>query len=195
MSFDTFDEGVAAGGIRSKHDIRTLICYMFVKVDRPMTKELVLNVFMQKGLANYFEASSSFDDLVHANHLIPHEGSSEEYTYGENAKLIADALEDTIAPSVREKAVECSLILLEKTRIEKENTVNIHQTEKGYDVVCRISGGDLDLLSFTIYAPDKQQAQLIRKNFYNDPEMMYELFISLLTNNNSSLKNILNKFK
>ena len=64
MAFDTFDEGISLGGMRSKTEIRTLICYLYKSVGQPMTKDAVVNALMEKGLANYFETSSSFDDLV-----------------------------------------------------------------------------------------------------------------------------------
>ncbi len=29
MAFDTFDEGINPGGMRSKNEIKTLICYLY----------------------------------------------------------------------------------------------------------------------------------------------------------------------
>ena len=42
MVLDTFDEGIAIGGIRSKNEIRTLICYILNSVGTPMSKEVVV---------------------------------------------------------------------------------------------------------------------------------------------------------
>jgi len=64
MAFDTFDEGISLGGIRSKTEVRILICYLFTSVKEPMSKETVMEALLEKGLTNYFEASSCFDDLV-----------------------------------------------------------------------------------------------------------------------------------
>ena len=64
MAFDTFDEGISLGGMRSKTEIRTLICYMYKSVGSPMSKDAVINALMEKGLANYFETSACFEDLV-----------------------------------------------------------------------------------------------------------------------------------
>ena len=62
MAFDTFDEGISPGGIRSKNEIRTLICYMLNSVNEPMSKNTVIEAVQKQGLANYFEVSSCFDD-------------------------------------------------------------------------------------------------------------------------------------
>lgn len=193
MPFDafTFDEGIAFGGIRTKNEIRTLICYMFTTVNQNMTKDIIVNALLEKGLANYFEASSCFDDLVNANTIKRVSEDSNEYTYTDDAKLISDQLEDTLATTVKERACECALLLLEKTRIEKDNHVTIEKTDNGYNVCCTISGGEMDLLSFKIYCPEVTQARMIRKNFLRNPDTIYEIMVAMLTKNKKAIENIL----
>lgn len=77
--------------------------------------------------------------------------------------MIADQLENNLAYSVKEKAYACTLELLEKQRIEKENKVTITQTDNGCYVNCSISGGDMNLMNFQLYVPDINQARLVRK--------------------------------
>ena len=194
MAFDTFDEGISLGGMRSKTEIRTLICYMFKSVGVPMTKDAVINALMEKGLANYFEASSCFDDLIRHGNITPDEEDLRRYRNTGNGDMIATQLEDTLAPTVRERAVECALSLLRQEQIESENKVTIEKCENGYTVTCRISGGDMDLLRFSLYVPDKQQARIIRKNFYKNPDLFYEVMIAMLTRNKRSVTELLSEF-
>ena len=195
MKFDAFEEGISLGGIRSKSEIRTLICYMFTTVDKPMTKEIVINSLLQKGLTNYFEATTAFDDLVNAENLKKISEDSELYTYTENTILISKQLEDTLSNSSKDKACECALSLLEQTRIEKENTVDIEKCDNGYEVTFTISGGEMDLMKLTLYVPQIEQARRIRKNFYNNPELFYEITIAMLTKNKKGIEDILESFK
>ena len=44
MAFDTFDEGINPGGMRSKNEIKTLICYLYNSV-KENTKELSYRQF------------------------------------------------------------------------------------------------------------------------------------------------------
>lgn len=191
MAFDTFDEGIALGGIRSKNEIRTLICYIYTTINTPMTKELVTNALLEKGLTNYFEASSCFDDLVKAGNLKKVTDDSPLFTHTDNTVLISNQLEDTLATTVKDRACECVLSLIEKNRIEKENIVEIEKIDNGYNVCCRISGGDMDLLSFKVYVPEIAQARRIKKNFYKNPESFYEIMIAMLTRNKKQVENIL----
>lgn len=191
MAFDTFDEGISLGGMRSKTEIRTLICYLFDKVNCPMKKETVINALQQKGLANYFESSSCFDDLYKNNNITIVDEEKKLYFITESGKMISRQLEDTLALTVKEKACECTLSLLEKERIEKENVVTINKTTNGYTVDCSISGGDMDLLTFSLYVPDINQARIVRKNFHKNPLMFYNVIVSMLTRNKGAVKEAL----
>lgn len=191
MAFDTFDEGVSLGGMRSKTEIRTLICYMLKSVGSPMRKDTIVNALMEKGLANYFETSSSFDDLVRNGNIELADADKKLYKNTSNGNMIATQLEDTLAPTVKERAIECALSLLRQEQIESENKVTITKCENGYNVTCKISGGDMELLSFTLYVPDITQARLIRKNFYKNPDMFYSVMIAMLTRNKREITEIL----
>lgn len=193
MAFDTFDEGISLGGMRSRTEIRTLICYLFKSVGVPMAKDAVVNALMEKGLANYFETSSCFDDLVRNGNVEMTDESKKLYYITDNGNMIATQLEDTLAPTVKERAVECALSLLKQEQVENDNKVTITKTDNGYTVTCSISGGDMELLSFSLYVPDKQQARIIRKNFYKNPDIFYSVMIALLTRNKRSVTEILDE--
>lgn len=193
MAFDTFDEGIILGGMRSKTEIRTLICYMLKSVGAPMSKEMIVNALMEKGLANYFETSSCFDDLIRHGNIAPVEENSALFVNTENGEMIAIQLEDTLAPTVKERATECALTLLKKQQIENDNKVTIEKCDNGYTVTCAISGGDMELLKFSLYVPDLTQARLIRKNFYKNPDMFYSVMIAMLTRNKRAVTEILDE--
>ena len=193
MAFDTFDEGISLGGMRSKTEIRTLICYMLRSVGSPMSKETVINALMEKGLANYFETSASFDDLVRNGNIAPADDNPNLFVNTANGNMIAIQLEDTLAPTVKERAIECALTLLRRQRIESENHVTIEKCDNGYNVTCTISGGEMDLLRFTLYVPDITQARLMRKNFYKNPDMFYAVMIAMLTRNKRAVTDILDE--
>lgn len=193
MAFDTFDEGISLGGMRSKTEIRTLICYLFKSVGVPMTKDAVVNALMEKGLANYFETSASFDDLLKNGNIELVDEEKKRYFNTDNGNMIATQLEDTLAPTVKERAIECALALLKQERVESENKVTIEKSDNGYTVTFRISGGDMELLSFSLYVPDKQQARILRKNFYKEPDLYYSVMIAMLTRNKRAVTEILDE--
>lgn len=195
MAFDTFDEGINYGGVRSKNEIRTLICYLFDSVDKPLDKATVIEAIQKKGLANYFETSSCFDDLISHKNLIPKEPGREFYILTDNGKMVAKQLENTLPTSVKEKAYTCAIQLLEQKRVEKENSVKITKTDKGFNVNLRISGGDMDLAAIDIYAPDNKQAKIIKKNFHKNPEILYKVIMATITNDKELIKDCLKELQ
>lgn len=186
MAFDTFDEGIAPGGLRSKTEIKILICYLFYSVNKCMDKDLIINAIQSESLANYFETTSAFDDLVeHGNLKLcsnSSENSEELFELTENGRLIATQLETTVAYSVREKAYACALKLLSKKQVERDNSVKIEEIDNGYNVLFNISGGTSSLFEFKMYAPTYEQASMMKKNFYNaPPSLIYKIMLALLT--------------
>jgi len=189
MNFDTFDEGIMPGGIRSKNEIRVLICYMFNSIKDKLSKDIVIEAVLQYELANYFELSSAFDELVNNKNLIESGVIDGEnvYVLSDNGKMIAEQLESTVPYSVKEKAYTCALKLLAEKKTKRENKVEIIKTENGYNVNCLISSGDIELLSFTLYAPDFEQAEIIKKNFYENPLTVYKVMLALMTKDKESV--------
>ncbi len=191
MAFDTFDEGISLGGIRSKTEVRILICYLFSAVKQPMKKETVVDALLERGLTNYFEASSCFDDLVKSGNLREAEEGSRYFTATQNGKLISEQLENTLALTVKERAYECALSLLEQERKEKENKVNIEKLSNGYKVTCTISGGDIELMSISLFLADMEQVRTVKKNFYKNPQLFYKVMLSAMTRNKDIIKDTL----
>lgn len=187
-TFDTFDEGIAPGGLRSKNEIKILICYLFYSVKENISKEIVVNAIQNESLANYFETSSAFDDLVKNGNLKASDDSSEmSFALTDKGRMIADQLETTLAYTVKEKAYVCATKLLAQKKKERDNKVEITKIENGFDVVFRISGGDTDLLTFKLYAPTYEQALIMKKNFYEYPETVYKVMLALMTKDKESV--------
>ena len=178
MTFDAFDEGINPGGMRSKNEIRILICYLLKSLKVPVSKEIILESLQKDGLANYFESSSCFDGLLKHKNIKAVDDN--KYTLTEGGNTIATQLESSLAVTVKEKAFHCAMSLIEEEKKEKENKVEIAKNENGYTVKCTISGGDIDLFSFELYVPDYTQAKIVKRNFRKNPELIYKTMLSVL---------------
>ncbi len=185
MTYDTFDEGIALGGLRSKQEIRVLICYLYNSIKENMSKSVITEAIVSHELANFFEVTVAFDELAQSDKLIEDETVDGEVTYRitENGRIVAEQLESTLAYSVKEKALKCAVELLGEKKIARENRVEIRKTESGCEVVCSVSGGDIELLRFVLYAPDEEQAEVIKKSFLSYPTAVYKTMLALMTQN------------
>lgn len=193
---DKFTAGVAPGGLTGKNDIKLLICYVLSGIDNSLSKDDIISILKDNNLANYFEASDAFSDLI-AKGLIYIENDNDKlYTVTEEGKMIAKQLDISLPISVREKALKAALNTLAKAKIQKENTVKIEKNDLGYLVNCNISGGNFNLMSLSLYVPDIMQANMVKDNFHKDPEILYSTMLAILTHDKNlisdSLKRLIN---
>lgn len=181
MEYDTFTAGVGPGGLRTKNDIRVLLCYLLASVGAPLPQEDILSILQEYDLANYFEIMDTLSDLQ-SKGLIQ---ASQEFpgcvTTTEQGREVARQLDVTLPISIREKTVGAAMNLLARAKREQENRVEIKKNEKGYSVTCHVSDGEMDLLAFTLYAPDRYQANQIKKNFHRNPEIVYRAVLAAVT--------------
>ncbi|HHV33036.1 DUF4364 family protein [Caproiciproducens sp. LBM24188] len=191
MEFDAFTGGVEPGGLRTKNEIRILICYLLSSVNAPLSKEDILNIVQDNGFANYFEVTDALSELAEHGNIIVSGEKKELCTASDTAKLIAKQLDTALPHSVRDKAVAAAITLLAKAKREQENSVEILRDERGYQVRCHISGGNLELMSFTLHVPDKFQANMVKEQFHNSPETVYRMMLALVTGNHDVAAEIL----
>ena len=144
---------------------------------------MIIEAIREDELANFFEVSAAFDELVADKNLIESEADDGVVTYylSDNGRMIAEQLDSTLAYSVKDKALKCAIKLLADRKIARENFVDIEKTENGFNVKCTVSGGDVDLLSFTLYAPDIDQAEIIKQSFLSYPSTVYKTMLALMT--------------
>ena len=192
MEFDAFTAGVEPGGLRSKNEIKILLCYLLASMDAPLSKDDIVTIMQENGLANYFEVTNALAELTERGSVVIKNGLC---TAGDSARVIADRLDSSLPSSVRERAVSAAVSLLARARRESENKVEINETERGFDVVCHISGGDMDLMSFSLYVPDLRQAKLVKRNFQRDPENVYRVMLALVTGNRDLISDALEALK
>lgn len=192
MKFDAFTAGVNLGGLRSKNDIKLLICYMLTSVGEPLSKDEVVSVLQENGLANYFEINDAFSALIGSNNIAPAADADSKYVITESGKLIATQLDTALPITIREKTLAAAIDLLAKVKRETENTVTIEEKTNECYVSCTVSGGDgRDLLNITLFVPDFKQASLVKRNFQKDPNLVYSCMLALLTKNFDLVKTAL----
>lgn len=183
MKYDAFTAGIEPGGLRSKNEIRILVCYLVTSVQAPLAENDLVDIIVENGLANYFEVTDAIAEMAQKGNLVLTGENPRMCTAGESAQIISKQLDFALPPSVREKALCAAIDLLDKTKREKENTVDIVSAEHGYRVICHISGGTEDLMSFSLSVPDLAQAGIVKRNFQDAPETLYRMLLALVTGN------------
>lgn len=183
MDFDAFDQGIELGGLRNREDIRLLICYLLKTIDKPIEKAQLNDAVLENGLANYFEINQAISELL-SNASIDNVIVDDEecLVILPRGREIAENLETGLPKTVRERAVGSAIRLMTYKKAEKENEVLIEATEDGgYNVTMSFKSDKDELMRLTIYAGDSMQAELLKRNYLEDPIKLYSTIITELT--------------
>lgn len=180
---NTFSEGVDPDGLKDISDIKCLVCYLIKSVDEPLTKKLINDILQDDySLANYFEVNQAISELLRSGVLITETKDGEEFLkINAQNRASATYLDRSLPRTVREKAINCAVRLLTRSRRERENEIIVEKLEKGYNVTFTLYDVNTQFMKLTIYVSDMLQVEAVRENFLNDPTKLYSGIISSLT--------------
>ena len=156
MEYDAFDAGIELGGLRSRDDIRLLICYLLKSVDAPMTRDMLNDAMQEDGLANFFEVGQAIEELLKTGNITADILDEDEViTVTEKGREAAELLQTSLPRTVREKAVNSAIRLVTRAKVER--------------------------MKLSIYVVDSLQLEQVKQNFINDPVKVYSTIITSLT--------------
>lgn len=179
MHFDAFSAGVEPGGLRNTKDIGILICYMMSFIGKPFRSDDIVTIIQTNGIANYFETQATISELIRCGNLCCNEQDNSLIEITSEGRLISQQLSSELSLSIRQKAVSAILQLTEQRQIEKENPVIITKADGGgFHVNIRITDGIRDLMSLTLFVPDRTEANLVKRRFYEKPERLYSIILA-----------------
>ncbi len=195
IEYDALDAGIDPGGLRTRSNVRLLICYILDSLKKPIKRDYVITAMQKNGIANYFEIIDAFVDLKNKENIVLTDEEQDTFTVTKSGRLIASNLGEDLPLTIRERALSTICDLIAQEQNETENTAEIVKEKNGYMVECHIKGFETDLFSFRIYVPDAKQARLVKKNFQANPEIIYKMMVAAITRNSEFAGQTLEEIK
>jgi len=180
IELDAFTAGVAPDGLKSKREIGILVCFLLDTAPEPLTKEELLDVMLERQLANYFEICACIEALIKIGSIIKIDGQG-YLAVSEKGCEAARILYKNLPYTVREKGTAAAMKLITRRRSERDNRVEIAPAEGGCQVLCSVMSGDLPLMTVSLYVPDESYAERVRDKFHDVPQELYRTLLSFLT--------------
>lgn len=183
MEYDAFDAGIELGGLRSRDDIRLLVCYLLKSVDSPMTRQMLNESMQEYGLANYFEVGQAIEELLKTGNVTADISDDEEViSVTEKGRQAAEMLQTSLPRTVREKAVNSAIRLITRAKAERDNKIEVTKEENGgYTITFTLFDKNTQFMKLSVYVCDSLQLEQIKQNFINDPVKVYSTIITSLT--------------
>ena len=169
-------------------DIKILICYTLSCVNVPQSRERLCEVLTGNGDVNYFSLFEAVEELMRDGFVNEADGL---LSVTKKGLQIASTFNRKLPASLRETAAVMSLRLAAKERSRTENPCEIIPIDNGFNVDMRICDGKNELLHITVFASDREQAELLKTRFEGDPTLIYTGMIALLTGDIDSVGGIL----
>ena len=183
QNFDAFTEGVGLGGIRTKNEIRVLLCYLLGSISTEISKSGLNEVLQSLQLVNFFETNSALSSLTEAGLIAVSEHDGDEYyTLTDAGREFAGRLDTELPFTLRENVVKAAVGMAAREKMRGFTDVAIEKRERGYHVVLTVSDHGEVMMRTTLYAADSLQAQALGDSFLNAPEKLYGAIIDTLTN-------------
>ena len=183
MEYDAFDAGIELGGLRSRDDIRLLICYLLKSIDAPMTRQMLNDSMQEDGLANFFEVGQAIEELLKTGNITTDILQDEEVLIvTERGREAAELLQTSLPRTVREKAVNSAIRLTTRAKVERDNKIEVKKEDDGgYTITFTLFDRGTELMKLSIYVVDSLQLETVKQNFINDPVKVYSTIITSLT--------------
>lgn len=183
MEYDAFDAGIELGGLRSRDDIRLLICYLLKSIDAPMTRQMLNDSMQEDGLANFFEVGQAIEELLKTGNITTDILQDEEVLIvTERGREAAELLQTSLPRTVREKAVNSAIRLTTRAKVERDNKIEVKKEDDGgYTITFTLFDRGTELMKLSIYVVDSLQLETVKQNFINDPVKVYSSIITSLT--------------
>ena len=195
MEYGTFTADVRPGGLTEELEIKLLICYLLHHIRRGMSFAEINEVFRSKGIANYFEYSQEISRLLASDHIEAHKeiDGVERYYVTDLGIKTSITFEKDIPAAIRETTLKAAQDYYLRQQIEKDNRFQVEPVEDGYNVTMTITDIGSDLLRLTLFVPKESDCEQIRENFYNDPAFLYRGIIAMLTGDERTVRDILER--
>lgn len=179
--YDALTGGITIFGMRSKGDIRILLCYILKSLNVPFSRSALSEVLQTTSLANFFEVNDALSVLREDKLIVSETRENEEYfSLSPRGRDVADRLETDLPMVVRKAAVAAAMELLARERAARGANAEIIRLEKGYHVRLTVKDGDTVMMETLLYAADSIQANAIADSFMAAPGDLYSGIIESL---------------
>ncbi len=173
---NSFDKYITPGmmDLTDTYAVKILICYFLRQINRPITPLQLTEIATDDGIVNYFVFTEAMNQLLEAKTIILEEQDGEEYyVLTDKAKNGAEDFKKFVPQSFRNKILSSGLKFFAKLKNRNDVKVSVSERERGFCVDAVCTDGGLTLMDLKLYAPDREQAELLSDKILMNPADFY----------------------
>lgn len=170
---------MARGFVRTPFEVKLLVLYILAQVCQPIDLATLTDLVLCDEGVDYFQFSEGLADLTRTGHV---RQEHDLISITPKGRANGATCESELAYSVR---LLCDKNVAElNIRLRRENMVRAELTPRpgteGYTVKLILDDDGGNMMSLEMLAPDRAQAELLRRNFKEHAEKVYNAVLSAL---------------
>ena len=168
--------------IGSKSNVKIFILYLMDNIKYPLSYAMLNDIVRQTDYVMYLDFAEAFDDLVRVELVDADETNDEPmYTISAKGSIVVRELNSDILSSILEKSMTAALRYLDFSKRGIETLCLVEKTpEADWRVSCSIKEKGRVIFSTVVHVSAYEEADRMRKNFYERPEVIFKGFFALL---------------
>lgn len=181
LRFDAMMAGVKNGGLRSVGTINLLVCYIVANLSGKVKADTITKAMEESALANYFEVAESISRMIKSGVIVQNDNNT--LSLGDTKGAPIELIEKDLPLTVREESIRLCQKIIARENFERENKVDINETQTGFEVVLRVSDNNTDFMKLELYAATREQAEMLKDKFLDNPVAVYDTVINSIFDN------------
>jgi hypothetical protein len=170
--------------LNSVHYVKILLCYLLDRLNRPVTENQLCEIAIESETINYFYYAEALSELISTGAVSKkYIDDKEQLVLEPKGRMSSDYFNQYIPIYFRKRLLTSALWYFAELRRESEAVSEISETKNGYEVSCTIKDASYDLMRITLYAPDIDQAKIIKDKIMLNPAEFYKNVIEYAVSN------------
>lgn len=171
--------------LNDTYAVKILLCYFLRQINRPITPDQLTEIATADGVVNYFVYTETMEQMLASGMLLLETAPDgvQYYSLSEIAKAGADDFKKLVPKSFRDRILASGLKFFAKLKNDHNVTCTVSEADNGYSVNCICRDGELTLMDLKLFAPDEEQAQLLKDGIMRDPTAFYGKVLDFASGN------------
>lgn len=166
------------------YEVKILVAYFLWQLARPITRSQLDEIVTADGRVNYFLYSEAVEQMLAGGMILKTQlEDGEYYILSEKAKNGANDFKRLVPKSFRDRILASGLRYFAKLKNDNDVKVTVEKNSRGYTVSCLCTEGELVLMDMKLFAPDEEQAQMLRDQINLNPTEFYASVIDYAIDN------------
>jgi hypothetical protein len=175
--------------LQKKSDVKIFILFLLRQLGRPLDYTTLNDVVVQDGVVGCFDFAECFAELLETGNIAEYRmQDGNKYAITEQGWHVADHLQSELLPQIREKSLQSALRLLSFQARGAKLFCTLEPSEGGgCCLTCGITEAKGELFRVSLQVETRQQAEKMKLQFQEKPEMLYRGILALLNGEMSYL--------